>query len=129
MTLSRARLLVVLVGLVLPYLARLPGGFAWLAQYTATGPGGWLLLGGFNAIAWGTLLAISFAYRHPVSLLAPALAGFGFLAWAHATLDLQSDAQAPVALVFLPIYALAPILLGGLVGYFVDRRLRRRDGT
>ena len=126
MTMTRARWLVVLVGIALPYLARLPGGVDWLRQYTDAGLDGALLLGGFNAIAWGAVLGISFAYRHAASVLAPAVAGFGALAWAHATLDLASDAQAPIALVFLPVYALLPIAIGGVVGYAIDRRLRAR---
>jgi hypothetical protein len=126
MSMTRARMLVVLIGLVLPYAVRLPSGLDWLAQYTATGAAGWLLLGGFNAIAWGAILLASLAYRHPASLLAPALCGFAFLAWAHATLDLQADAQSPLGLVFIPIYALVPIALGAGIGYAVDRRLRAR---
>jgi hypothetical protein len=129
MTMTRARCLVVLVGIALPYLARLPGGMAWLRQYTDAGLDGALLLGGFNAIAWGAVLGISFAYRHAVSVLAPALAGFGALAWAHATLDLASDAQAAIALVFVPVYALLPIGIGGLVGYAIDRRLQAKKAT
>lgn len=129
MTMTRARLLVVLIGIVLPYLARLPLGIDALTQYTDTGLGGWLLLGGFNAIAWGAILAISFAYRHALPLLVPALFGFAFIAWSHATLDLQSDAQSPIAIVFIPIYALAPIAVGGVIGYVMDRRLRRRRAT
>lgn len=127
MTMAQARWAVVAVGLVLPYLARLPGGLDWLAQYTAGGLGGALLLSGFNAIAWGAIVAISVAYRHAASVLAPALAGFVPLAWAHASLDLASDAQAAIALVFIPVYALLPIAVGGVVGGVIDRRLRARS--
>ncbi|MBB4133387.1 hypothetical protein GGR62_004218 [Xanthomonas campestris] len=63
--------MLVLVGVVLPYATQLPYGLDWLRQYTDTGLGGWLLLGGFNAIAWGALLAISFAYRRAIALLVP----------------------------------------------------------
>ena len=122
----RARWWVVAVGMALPYLARLPGGIDWLRQYTDAGLGGALLLGGFNAIAWGAVLAISLAYRHAAALWWPALAGFGALAWAHGTLDLREDAQSAIALVFLPIYALLPIAVGGVAGWWVDRRLRAR---
>lgn len=126
MTMMRARWLVVLVGTALPYLARLPGGIDWLRQYTDAGLGGALFLGGFNAIAWGAILAASVLYRHAAAVLAPAVAGFGFLAWAHATLDLAADAQAAIALVFLPLYALLPIAIGAAVGYAIDRHLRAR---
>lgn len=129
MTLRNARFIVVLVGVLLPYAARLPRGIEWLRQYTDTSPGGWLFLAAFNAIAWGAILAISFLYRRPVSLVAPSLLGFGFLAWAHATLDLSADAQAAISLVTIPIYALVPIAIGGAIGYIVDRRMRRYSQT
>ncbi|WP_372392419.1 hypothetical protein ACCQ05_21195 [Xanthomonas sp. NCPPB 3582] len=125
MTMGNARLLLVVAGMLLPYAVRLPFGVDWLRQYTDTGVGGWLLLGGFNAIAWGALLGISFLYRRPIALLVPCLIGFGALAWAHASLDLRADAQSALALIFIPIYALLPIAIGGVLGYLLDRRLRR----
>ncbi|PPT95601.1 hypothetical protein [Xanthomonas arboricola] len=125
MTMRSARFVIVLVGVLLPYAARLPRGAQWLAQYTDTAIGGWLFFGAFNAIAWGALLGISFLYRRPISLLVPCAFGFGALAWAHATLDLRADAQSALALIFIPIYALLPIAVGGALGYLLDRRLRR----
>ncbi|MDR2239501.1 MAG: hypothetical protein LBE33_03580 [Zoogloeaceae bacterium] len=122
-----ARIAIVLIGLALPYVARLPRGMGWLKQYTDTGFEGWLLLGAFNAIAWGAILAISFTYRRPVSLIAPCLFGFGYLAWVHGNFDLSAGAQAAIALIFIPIYALKPIVIGGAMGYIVDRMLRRDD--
>jgi hypothetical protein len=86
-----ARILIILLGVLLPYLARLPGGLAWLAQYAAGGWGGFLLVQAFNVIAWGLLLGVSFIYRHLISLAVPAALGFGFLAWAHYTLDLAAE--------------------------------------
>lgn len=82
-------------------------------------------MGAFNAVAWGALLGISFLYRRAISLLVPCAFGFGALAWAHATLDLRADAQSALALIFIPIYALLPIAVGGALGYVLDRRLRR----
>ncbi|PKV11583.1 hypothetical protein [Xanthomonas prunicola] len=125
MTMRNSRFILVLVGVLLPYAARLPRGVEWLAQYTGTAIGGWLFFAAFNAIAWGALLGISFLYRRPVSLLIPCALGFGALAWAHATLDLRADAQSALALIFIPIYALLPIAVGGALGYLLDRRLRR----
>lgn len=51
MSLRNARIIVVVVGVLLPYAARLPRGAEWLHQYTDVGLGGWLFLGAFNAIA------------------------------------------------------------------------------
>ncbi|MGB1949443.1 MAG: hypothetical protein ACPHQ9_01610 [Marinobacter sp.] len=126
MTMRKARLIIVVVGIVLPYLARVPRGSEWLGQYTDIGFGGWLFFGALNAIAWGCILALSFKYKRPVSLLAPCILGFGFLAWSHGTLDLSANPNAAIALVIIPVYALVPIAVGGIFGYIVDRMLRRK---
>lgn len=126
MTMRKARLIIVAVGIVLPYLARVPRGSEWLEQYTDIGFGGWLFFGALNAIAWGCILALSFKYKRPVSLLAPCILGFGFLAWSHGTLDLSANPNAAIALVIIPVYALVPIAVGGIFGYIVDRMLRRK---
>ena len=129
MTMSKARFMLVVVGIFLPYLARLPRGSEWLEQYTDAGLRGWLLLGALNAIAWGAILAVSFKYERPASLVAPCLLGFSYLAWAHGTLDLSTNANAPIALVIIPVYALVPIAVGGVIGYVVDRMLRRSEAA
>ena len=124
MTMRNARLIVMLAGILLPYAARLPHGIGWLQQYTDMSIGAWLFLGAFNAVAWGAIVAVSLLYKRPSSVWAPALLGFGFLAFAHYSLDLASDAQAAIALVFIPIYALVPIAIGAVIGYFMDRATR-----
>lgn len=116
MSMREARIIVVVVGVLLPYAARLPRGAEWLQQYTDTGLAGSLLFGAFNAIALGAILAVSLPYRRPLSLLAPFLAGFELLAWAHYSLDLAADAQAAIALIFVPFVALAPVLVGAASG-------------
>jgi hypothetical protein len=123
------RIIVAIVGILLPYVVRIPRGAAWVEQYTDVSLGGFLFIGAFNAIAWGSIIALSFLYRRPALLLLPCVAGFAFLGWAHYTLDLASDAQAAIALDFIPVYALLPIALGGAIGYVLDRRLRRHDNA
>lgn len=127
MTMNKARFMLVVVGILLPYLSRLPRGSVWLEQYTDGGLGDWLLFGAFNAIAWGAILAVSLKYERPASLVSPCLLGFGYLAWAHGTLDLTTNANAPIALVIIPVCALVPIAVGGVIGYVVDRMLRRSE--
>ena len=109
----RARLAIATVGVLLPYLARIPGTFvhggSWISSYFSGGVAGVFLVSAFNALAWGALVFLSFRVRSPVSLIAPTLAGFGFLAFAHSGLDLAADAQSAVAIVFIPVYAL-PII-------------------
>jgi hypothetical protein len=122
---NATRIAIVLVGISLPYLARLPRGSSWLAQYLHLGLGAQLFLGAFNAIAWGAVLILSLKLRRPALSLIPLALGSGYLGYAHYNLDLASDAQAAVALVFIPIYALVPILVGGTVAYFLDSRRPR----
>jgi len=119
----RARLVVVTVGVLLPYLARIPGTFvhgaSWLSSYFSGGMGGVLLVGAFNALSWGCLVLLSFLVRRPIALVAPALAGFGFLAFAHSGLDLGADAQSAVALAFIPVYAVPIIVVTFLLSLAV----------
>lgn len=117
------RIAIVIFGVLLPYLARIPGGSSWLKQYADSGIGGFLFFGAFNAIAWGAILSFTFLYKNKLPIIAPVLFGFVPLAWVHGTYDLSSDAQAAIGLVFIPIYALAPIAVGGVIGYLVDRYL------
>lgn len=118
------RMGIVVFGILLPYAARIPRGSAWLHQYTDLGIGGHLLFGAFNALAWGSLLAISRLFRRVLPLSIPCVAGFGFLAWGHYHLDLASDAQAAIGFVLFPVYALAPIAIGAVIGLALDRGMR-----
>lgn len=119
------RFIVAVIGIFLPWLVRLPRGAAWVEQYTDVSLAGILFFSACNAIAWGSIIAISYLYRRPAPLLIPCLLGFGVLTWGHSTLDLASDAQAAVALVFIPILALPAIALGGGLGLALDRYLTR----
>lgn len=135
---SHARVSIAVTGVLIPYLARVPGtlshGSSWFTSYLDGGVGGFLLLGAFNAIAWGSLVALSYFLRKPSPLIVPSVAAFAFLAFAHSQLDLASDAQAAVALVFIPIYALPVVLLGfmvsvGVLGRGLPRLLEPPPGA
>jgi len=117
------RIAIIVFGILLPYLVRIPGGSIWLQQYMDGGITGFLFFGLFNAIAWGAILAFTFLYKRKLPIICPVLFGFLPLAWVHGTYDLSSDAQAAIGLVFIPIYALVPIAIGGLMGYLMDRYL------
>ncbi len=116
------RISIVLFALALPYLARLPGGGEWLGQLTVGGWRAFLFLAACSAVVWGGLLLCSWLYRRMSSLWIPALLGFGFLALVYGSIDLRADAQAAFGLLIAPVYSLLPMLLGGLLGLWVDRR-------
>lgn len=119
------RIAIVVLGILLPYLARLPGGSSWLHQYTDVGIGAYLFLGVFNAIAWGAILFCTYLYKRKLPIIFPVLFGFVPLVWVHSIYDLSADAQSAVGLVFIPIYALVPIAVGGAIGYLIDRYLMK----
>jgi hypothetical protein len=108
-----------IVGLALPYLARLPGcvvkGGGWLYQYLEPGLGGALLIEAFNLVAIGAA-AGSVALFHKRGLwLLPTILGYGFLAFAHGTIDLASSSTAAIALVFIPFVSLPFFAVGALL--------------
>ena len=107
------------VGVTLPYLARIPGcgvkGWGWLLQYVEPGLLWALFLGGFNLVAVGAAAGATVLFGKRHLWLLPVLAGYGFLSYAHGSLDLASDAQAPIAVVFIPIYSLFFFVVGGVV--------------
>lgn len=121
----KIRIAIVIFGILLPYFARIPGGSSWLNQYTSGGMSSFLFFGSFNAIAWGAILFCTFLYKHKLSAIAPVLFGFVPLALVHGMYDLSSDAQAAIGLIFIPIYALVPIAVGGVIGYLLDRHLTK----
>lgn len=115
-----ARLSVVIIGILIPIL--FGHGIGDPGHELAV----FLFFGAFNAVTWGSVLMCSLAYRHPASVWFPSLAGFIPLGIAHALLNLNSDAQAAIALVFIPIYAVPLVIIGGVAGWIYDRRLTRR---
>ena len=111
--LTHARAGIVIVGVLLPYVARIPGaivyGREWIDVYLDASLGGFMFLEAFNAMAWGSLFVLSYLLRKPSPLIFPSLAGFGFLGFAHGRVDLSAAGHAGVALVYIPILAL-PII-------------------
>ena len=118
---------IILFGILSPYLARIPGMFIygehWLTSYFGSGLGALLFFGAFNAIVWGSILIAIQNYQHARSVWWPAVMGFALPLVAHAYIDLAADAQAAIALVIVPFYALPGIFIGGWIGRWYDRRL------
>ena len=107
--LTRARAGIAVVGVCLPYVARMLGaivhGREWLDVYLDAGLEGLLVIEAFNAIAWGSLFALSYVVRKASPLIVPALIGFGFLGYVHASADLSAGGHAGIILVYTPIFA------------------------
>ena len=128
--LRRARWTLAVLGIIAPYLARLPGipthGLGWLTSYFGDHWIAPLFFGAFNAVAWVPAVLLTLTYRHPQSVWFPAIGLVGSSLWLHSLVDLSADAQAAIALVVLPFYTLPFTATGWLLGHFYDRRLAAR---
>ncbi|HVK94744.1 MAG TPA: hypothetical protein VM571_08455 [Noviherbaspirillum sp.] len=117
------------LGVVWPYLARVPGtfihGHKWLTSYFPSLEGV-VFFGIFNLIPWGALALLRASYRNSViPFWSAAAAALCFLFYVHSRLDLAADAQAAIALVFIPIYSVGAVLLGwgaGLIIQWIRKR-------
>jgi len=94
-------------------------GTDWATSYLSAGFTGFLFIQAFNSLAWGSLFALSFLVRKPSPLIAPSLTGLGFVAVAHARVDLAADAQTAIAVAFIPVYALPIIGVTFLVSVLI----------
>lgn len=115
---------IAVVGVTLPYVAQ--WGQAGWDIYWGSGWQGQLLIGAMGAVLWLPLLGLTWCYRYPLSMLPSALLGFGFALWGHVSVDLSADAQAALALVVIPVWALVPAAVGALMGWGLEVRARRK---
>jgi hypothetical protein len=92
-------------------------------QYMEPGLPGMLVLGAFNsiAVAAAAFATVLFPKKHLWAI--PVGAGYGFVALMHGTLDLSSDAQAAVALVFIPVYSVFFFVIGGGFAFMIQAGL------
>ena len=120
------QILVVAVGILLPYLARIPGiltrGPAWFTSFLDGGIGAAVFFGAFNAVLWASVLLAVRSYRHARSAWFPVIIGFALPALAYATIDLAASSTAALGLVFIPLEAVPLVAVGWLVGRYFDRR-------
>jgi len=87
-----------------------------------------------HVIPIAAIWLVSYLYDRPVSILFPAIAGYGFLAFTywdtlHPPSGQRISSTASLILLFAPLYALLPILIGAVIGYAVDKYLIRRGVT
>lgn len=129
--LARARWLIAALGVLTPYLARLPGMFfhgpGWLTSYFGDVIWAPLFFGGFNAICWLPAVLATLTYRHARSAWYPAVGALGSSAALHATVDLAADAQAAIVLIVIPFFTLPFTATGWIIGHYADRRRTRLE--
>jgi len=121
----RNRWLVAILGVLTPYLSRLPGvpgnGWGWLTSYFGDTFYAPLFFGAFNAVCWGAVILGSLAYHRPQTIWFPAAGALLSSFWMHSTVDLAADAQAAIALVIIPFLTLPFSATGWIIGYFTER--------
>ena len=131
MNLGQARWTIAVLGILAPYLARIPGAFLygtrWLTSYFGDVIWAPLFFGAFNAVCWVPAVLATRGYRHASSAWFPAVGALGSSAALHATIDLAADAQAAIALVVIPFYTLPFTLLGWWLGRRWDVRRSQRS--
>lgn len=112
------------VGLVTPFFARLPGvpfrGIEWLTAYLAGGMG-ILFLSAVNfipSLAWYGLGRAS--RKFPLAYWVSIAGGVAFLLYAHGSINLSSSSTAAIGLVFIPVYAVGAILASWFLGCLLN---------
>jgi hypothetical protein len=120
------------VGLLTPYLARLPNvpirGWEWFTNYFV-GFGGTMFFSAFNLIPAVTLFAFGKASkRAPTAFWFALAAAVGFLLWAHGSIDLRSSSTAALGLIFIPVWAVGAVVAGWVVGRLVHTAIRSESG-
>jgi hypothetical protein len=124
-----SKILVACIGILLPYLSRLPMGLDWFMSYIAPNIDGYLLIGIPNALSWGLIIALSRYYKKSTTIIYPALLGFSYVAWGHYTLDLSADAQAAIHILFIPIHSIPFILTGWVIGLIIEKYNYKKTTT
>ncbi|MCX5846156.1 MAG: hypothetical protein NTW12_07335 [Deltaproteobacteria bacterium] len=112
-----------LIGLLTPFIARLPSvpvrGWEWFIDYFP-GLTGLLFFSAFNIIPSAAWYAIGKgSKRAPLAFWFSVAGGVGFLLWAHGSVNLSSSSTAAIALLFIPVYAVGTILVSFALGLIV----------
>ena len=122
----QARWLILIFGILMPYLARLPGipehGIGWLLSYFGSGIFAILFFQAFNMILVGVVWLFTRNLKQPLLALWPAVLGYALPFYFHATLDLAADAQAAIALIFIPIFGIPGAALGYGIATWQQKR-------
>jgi hypothetical protein len=109
----RIRLLIVIGGILLPFIAAIVNSSLPLDLR------GVLFLGALNSICWGSILLATTGYRDPNSAIFPIVTGFAWPTLFYLTFNGKSS---PLGFIFLPIENLGFVFAGWLVGRYVDKR-------
>jgi hypothetical protein len=115
--------------LAMPFLCRIPRGGKWVAQYLPDEGNlisGMLFLGAFAFFPVVLVFCAGLISKPPFYLpvVISTLVALTMLGYWHHDNDLAADAQAAISLIFIPIYAGAFALIGGLIGFGLQALFR-----
>ena len=120
-----ARVLIVVIGILLPFLSRIPGalikGKSWFTCYFDGGLGGTAFISALQALCWGSILLATLSYKQTNAVWFPGAFGFAFVGLSHAFLNLSSSSTAAIGLVAIPLLSLPVVLVGWLIGLWYQR--------
>jgi hypothetical protein len=123
-----ARIALVVFGCAFPYIIFTLRGYDVIQYWLSEGFGlqvFWLF---FNALSWGSVLAVSFMYRNPLSILFPAVPTFALVGWQYWLLKVDSsDGQAFMGIGFTLIFSPFPAFLGAVMGAFIEKLRQRTE--
>lgn len=122
---KEARLLIVVIGVVLPTLARIPAYLLfdqiWLAKDIAWGDT-LFLEGALAAVVWAPIVIFSLFYRSPRYLSLPAVMGFVPMAVLYALPEHPRGPQTLLSSLLFLLCIVPSVLAGGGIGLWLDRR-------
>lgn len=124
------RIATVVFIIIMPYLTALPAifsrpdGGSFFRSFLS--PGGIAVVEVPNLLIWVPILVGTFAFRYLRSAVIATLTGVAFPACAYYAISFSTDAQTPIAYLFIPIYSLPFIVMGWLAGFAIDLFFRRR---
>jgi hypothetical protein len=108
--------------LLLPFLSRLPKGFAWMAEYFPYDSEGALFILIFMAVPAVVVFLAFLCSRGPrflPGLLATAAVWVSLILF-HFNNDVSSTSSAPISMVIIPVYAAVLGTAAGLIGLLIQ---------
>lgn len=126
---NKAFVFIILSGIILPFIARIPGvflqGIDYLSQYISSA----ILITVFNVIPFIIFAVINqFVYsRDKEAVIGAGVALFISDLFMHASVDLQSTSTAGIAIIFIPFWLCVAMVIGYVLGYFVGLLRRSKN--
>lgn len=125
MKMQQARTWIILLGILTPYLARLPGtithGYSWLDSMLGESLLSALIPGLVSVVAWGAAVIGTYVYKYPATAWFPGIMMLASSAWLHASIDFSADSQTWLTVIMVPFLTLPFTATGWIIGWVAER--------